>query len=348
MSVPGQSESEPAASGPVTPERIMQLAWSYAPPLIVEAAIRNRVFDLLDTGAKTIDEVAAQSGASLRGIRAIMNALAGLRLLTKDGDERFDLSPDSAAFLVAGKPGYLGGMVKHTSTQLVPAWLHLTEIVRTGKSGMGVNLEGSGSEFFQEFVEDIFPMSYPAASRLADVLDVAAATAPVSVLDLAAGSGVWSIALAQRSPQVRVTAVDWPGVLDVTRRVAARFGVAERYSFVAGDLATAEFGQGHDIAALGHILHSEGEPRSRALLRKTFKSLKPGGTIAIQEFLVDNGRTSPSMALIFAVNMLVASDEGDTWSFDEIAGWLRDAGFENPRTVQSPGPSPLILANRPA
>ena len=346
MSAPSHSESEPA-SGPVTPARIMQLAWSYAPPLIMEAAIRHGVFDLLDAGAKTIGEVAAQSGASPRGIRAIMNALAGLQLLTKDGDGRFGLSPDTAAFLVTGKPGYFGGMVKHTSTQLVPAWLHLTEIVRTGKSGMGVNQEGSGSEFFQEFVEDIFPMSYGAASRLADVLDVAARTAPLSVLDLAAGSGVWSVALAQRSPQVRVTAVDWPGVLDVTRRVTARFGVAERYSFVAGDVATAEFGKDHDIATLGHILHSEGEPRSRALLRKTCKALKPGGTIAIQEFLVDNQRTSPSLALIFAVNMLVATDEGDTWSFDEIAGWLREAGFENPRAVESPGPSPLILANRP-
>ena len=159
---------------------------------------------------------------------------------------------------------------------------------------------------------------------------------------------MWGVALAQRSPQVRVTAVDWPGVLDVTRRVAARFGVAERYTFAAGDLATADFGEGHDIATLGHILHSEGERRSRTLLRRTFDALKAGGTIAIQEFLVDPGRTSPTMALIFAVNMLVATDEGDTWSFDEIAGWLREAGFENPRTVESPGPSPLILANRPA
>jgi SAM-dependent methyltransferase len=338
MSTPSQS--------PVTPERIMQLAWSYAPPLIIEAAIRHQVFDLLDLGAETIDEVAARSGASLRGIRAIMNALAGLQLLTKDADGRFALSPDSAAFLVTSKPGYIGGMVKHTST-LVPGWLPLTEIVRTGKSAMGVNRQEAGSEFFHEFVEDIFPVSYPAASRLADVLEVAAATAPVKVLDLAAGSGVWSVALAQRSPQVHVTAVDWPGVLDVTRRVTLRMGLAERYSFVAGDLATAEFGQDYDIATLGHILHSEGETRSRALLRKTFEALKPGGTIAIQEFLVDNSRTSPSLALIFAVNMLVATDEGDTWSFDEIAGWLREAGFANPRTVDSPGPSPLILANRP-
>src|SRR5207248_1791536 len=115
----------------------------------------------------------------------------------------------------------------------------------------------------QNFVEDIFPMSYPAAQRLADVLELASAKKPVKVLDLAAGSGVWGIALAQRSPFVSVTAVDWPGVLDVTRRVATRLGV------------------------------------------------------------------------------------GDTFSFGEIAAWLIEAGFENPLTVDSPGPSPLILAKRP-
>jgi ubiquinone/menaquinone biosynthesis C-methylase UbiE len=190
-------------------------------------------------------------------------------------------------------------------------------------------------------------MSYPAAQRLADVLEIAAAKKPVKVLDLAAGSGVWSIALAQRSPLVSVTAVDWPGVLDVTRRVAARFGVAERFRFVAGDLAAADFGHGHDIATLGHILHSEGARRSRLLLKKTFDALAPGGVIAVAEFLVDDARTAPPMGLIFAVNMLVATDEGDTFSFDEIGGWLREAGFENPRTVDSPAPSPLILANRP-
>jgi hypothetical protein len=125
-------------------------------------------------------------------------------------------------------------------------------------------------------------------------------------------------------------------------------GVAGRFSFVAGDLADADFGHGHDIATLGHILHSEGEKRGRALLKKTFKALAPGGTIAIAEFLVDDGRTAPPVSLIFAVNMLVNTDEGDTWSFDEIAGWLREAGFRDPRMIEAPGPSPLILATRPA
>ena len=331
----------------VTPERIQQLAWGYAPPLIIEAALHHGVFDLLDGGSKTVEEVAAQSGASVRGLRAVMNALAGLGLLTKDAEGRYGLTADSAAFLVSTKPGFLGGVIKHTSTQLVPKWLRLEEVVRTGKPAASVNREKVGAEFFHKFVEDIFPMSYPSAQRLAEALVIADAKKPVKVLDLAAGSGVWGIALAQRSLRVTVTAVDWPGVLDVTRKVATRLGVAGRFSFVAGDLATADFGRGHHIATLGHILHSEGERRGRALLKKTFKALAKGGTIAIAEFLVDDARTGPPVALIFAVNMLINTDEGDTWSFGEIAGWLREAGFRDPRTIEAPGPSPLILATKP-
>ena len=113
----------------------------------------------------------------------------------------------------------------------------------------------------------------------------------VSVLDLAAGSGVWGIALAQSSNQVRVTAVDWPGVLPVTRKTVARFGLADRFTFNEGDLLDASFGSGHNVATLGHILHSLGREDSKTLLNRTFQALAPGGTIAIAEFLVNDDRT---------------------------------------------------------
>ena len=217
--------------------------------------------------------------------------------------------------------------------------------------GAGFNSNGrfyaTSSEV--QFVEDIFPMHYPAAQRLGEALGVSRTTAPLSVLDLAAGSGVWSIALAQQSPHVRVTAVDWAGVIPITRKVTARLGIAERFRFVEGDLLEADFENGHTIVTAGHILHSEGERRSRLLLKKAFDALAPGGTIAIAEILVDANRTGPLPALIFAVNMLVNSDEGDTFSFGEICGWLGDAGFENVRSVDAPGLAPLlILATKPS
>ena len=331
----------------VTPERIMQFAFGYAPTLILEAAVRHRVFDVLDEGPQTVEQVSAATGASVRGLRAVMNALVGLEFLAKDHEGRYSLTAESAAFLVSTRPGFTGGIFRHASEQLLPKWLGINEIVRTGRPAKAVNQEQGGAQFFERFVEDIFPMSYPAAQVLAEVLGVARSKQPVEVLDLAAGSGVWGIALAQKSSHVRVTVVDWAGVIPVTRRMAARFGVEDRFSFVEGDLLEADFGGGYKIATLGHILHSEGEERSRALLKKTFEALAPGGTIAIAEFIVNEERTGPPQALIFAVNMLVNSERGDTFSFGEINGWLQEAGFANARTVEAPGPSPLITATKP-
>jgi ubiquinone/menaquinone biosynthesis C-methylase UbiE len=330
----------------VTPERIMQMAWGYAVTLILEAGIRNKVFDTLDAGPKTIAEVAAATGASQRGLRGIMNALVGVDLLKKDGD-RFELTPESAAFLVSTKPSFMGGMVAHTSQQLIPNWLHLSDVVATGKPAESVNQSDGGEAFFQELVSNIFPMSYAPAKALAAHLALGESGPPVRVLDLGTGSGVWSIAIAQSSPRVKVTAVDWPGVLPIAQKHADRFGVGDRYTMVPGDLGTVDFGTGHNVITIGHILHSEGVERSKKLLRKCFDALAPGGTIAIQEFLVNPERTGPAMGLIFAVNMLVNTDDGDTWSFEEIAGWLKEVGFTNPRLLDSPGPSPLILATKP-
>ncbi len=330
----------------VTPERILQFVWAFAPPLAIEAAIHHRVFDVLEKQPLALAELAQATGASARGLSAIADLLVGFALLTRDDDGRYALAPESDAFLVSYKPSFMCGIFRHMSSQLLPNGLHLSDIVGSGNPATAVNSAAEGASFFAEFVEDILPLSYPSARILADALNLAEATGPVSVLDLASGSGVWGIALAQASSHVTVRAVDWPDVLPVTRRVAERFGVGPQFTMVGGDLLQADLGNSHQVATLGHILHSEGIERSRALLRRTHAALAPGGTIAIAEFLVDADRRGPLNGLIFAVNMLVNTESGNTYSFDEIAGWLTEAGFTNPRQLPGPGPSPLILAMR--
>ena len=330
----------------VTPERLMQFGSAYAPPLIIGAAARNKVFDTLVGGPKTVEEVAKATGCSIRGLRAIMNALVGLDLLSKEGN-KYSLTPESEAFLVSNKPGTLAGFFPMNMRRLIPLWLKLDEIVRTGRPAEARNQEHPGTEFFTELVENIIPASYASARALADHLKVAEAKQPIRVLDVAAGSGIWGIVLAQKSSQVQVTAVDWAGMIPTTKQVTQKFGVADRFKFIEGDIAEADFGSGYDIATLGHILHSEGQDRSRHLLKKTFGALKSGGTIAIGDWLVNDERTEPLSALIFAVTMLVNTEEGDTFSFKEIKSWLEEVGFKNARTLEAPGPSPLILATKP-
>jgi hypothetical protein len=337
-----------ASGGPaVTPERIMQTAWAFAPTVILAAAVNSCVFDLLDAGPKSLEELAKASGSAVRGLRPILNALAGFQFVTKNADGRFALTPESATFLVSTKPGYLGGFVEFSAWSLIPRWQQLRESVRTGKPVAAVNQQQTGDEFFQTLVEPIFNMSYPSTQALGKGLGLEKATSPVRVLDIGAGSGVWGIGLAQQSPQVTVTAVDFPGVVNVTRRMAERFGMADRFSYVPGDFHDVDFGTGHTVVTLGHILHSEGEQRSRVLLKKAFAAMAPGGTIAIGEMLVNDDRSGPPMGLIFAVNMMANTDDGDTFSFEEISDWLKDAGFVNFRKIEPGGPGAIVLADKP-
>jgi 3-hydroxy-5-methyl-1-naphthoate 3-O-methyltransferase len=220
-------------------------------------------------------------------------------------------------------------------------------VVRSGKPADLVNEQKRGAAFFAQFVEAIFPMSYLSARALGEHLKISKTKRPVSVLDIAAGSGVWGIALAEQSPLVSISAVDWPEVLKVTKKVAKQRGVGDRLKTIPGDLLKVDFGTGHQVATLGHILHSEGRERSRQLLRKLFKALAPGGTIVIAEFVPNDARTGPPAPLIFAVNMLVNTTEGDTFTFAEMSQWLREAGFTKPRQLDAGGVSPLILATRP-
>jgi 2-polyprenyl-3-methyl-5-hydroxy-6-metoxy-1,4-benzoquinol methylase len=333
------------AQNDVRPDRIFQYWFGYAAPLMLEAGVRHKIFDTLDAGPKTSEQVAAATATSPRGTRILLNGLAALEIIRKEGD-RYSLTPESAKFLVSTKSSFMGGILRHTS-ELLPNWLKLADTVKSGKPAKPVNQEATGAEFFRDFVEDMFPMGFAAAKQLADALDVKPASGPMKVLDIAAGSGVWSIPLAQKYPNARVTVVDWEGVIPTCQKVTKRQAVADRYEYKPGDLMAVDFGKGYHVATLGQILHSEGEERSRRLLKKVFDALAPGGTIAIAEMIPNDDRTGPPHALIFAVNMLVHTDTGDTFTLAEMTRWLKDAGFTNVRTLDTPTPSPLILATKP-
>jgi hypothetical protein len=328
-----------------SPERLMQMAWGYAPVFIIDAALRTGLFDCLAQKPLTPAELAVATGCPPRGIGALADALVGLQLLARQGGA-LTLTPESERYLVASSPEFRGAFFRHHTGQLVPQWAQLENVVRTGHPANRTDHGKEGGDYFAGFVESLFPLNAPAAAEVGHLLGLPKAAAPVSVLDLGAGSGVWGITLAKQSPQVRITAVDWPEVLEVTRRVAARHGVQERLTAVPGDLFLADFGCGHQIATLGHILHSESAGRCQALLRKTAAALAPGGTIVIMEFMPDDDRSGPPMPLIFGVNMLVNTTAGGTYTFAEIAGWLREAGFANPRRLDLPGSAPLVLAEK--
>jgi precorrin-6B methylase 2 len=338
--------AKPAGNAaPVNPFRFMETMFGYAPALILDSAAACGIFEALAHGGRTSAQIAEACSVTPRGADILLNALVGLEWLAKS-DELYMLTEESAALLLKGSPGYHGGMLWHIVRRLLPAWQNLETTLRTGKPAMPLNIEGEGGGCFRDFVAALYCANYPAAQTLAAALPAIRAGRDLKVLDVAAGSGVWGIALALASNGVCVTALDWKDVVPVTRGTAEQSGVADRFQFIGGDVHEADWGSGYGLIVLGHILHTQGEALSRSLLAKAHAALAPGGTVVVAEVLVNEDRTGPAMPLLFAVNMLVTTDIGDTYSLGEVSSWLSDAGYREVRTLDVPGSSPLILAEK--
>jgi ubiquinone/menaquinone biosynthesis C-methylase UbiE len=325
-------------------QKLAQMHFSFAPSRIVSTALQLDFFSHLAAGKKTAAEVAKAAGASARGTRMILDALVGFELLSKH-DGQYQLAPPARQFYVRGSPDYMGYIMEDDS--MWEAWSHLTECVRTGKPSQAMNLQERGETFFPTLVRGLHVMNREPARRLAQVLDAGNGRRGLCVLDVACGSGVWGIAMAEADPEARITAQDFPSMFDVTKQFIARHGVADRFDFLAGDLRQVDFGEArYDVVILGNIVHSEGERSSRDLLQRSHRALKSGGRVAILDMIPNDTRSAPPFPLIFAINMLVNTEEGDTYTHAEYAKWLTEAGFAKVEIADVASHSPAIIGTR--
>jgi ubiquinone/menaquinone biosynthesis C-methylase UbiE len=196
-------------------------------------------------------------------------------------------------------------------------------------------------------VRALFPLSYLTAQDFCATLSQEDRAEIRRVLDVAAGTGAWSLPLAQSIPEVKVTAIDFPLVLQVTREYAERLGVIDQYELRPGNIREIDLGsEEFDLVIVGNICHSEGERNTKALLKKCYSAIRKGGRLLIADVVPNDERTGPLLALMFGVNMLLNTVEGDVFTFAEFDGWLKGLGFRSVEAVRVGGDSPLILARK--
>lgn len=329
----------------VTPQRIVEDIWASRATQALIAGVELDVFTHILEGKRTASEIALAAKASRRGMERLLDALVGLGYLGKNGNT-YRLKPIAERFLVRGKESYMGDFV-HETRLTWNGWASLTEVIRKGSPVESVDVEESGREFFPKLVSAIFPMSFGAARVAAMSIPKEKRRRIRSILDVAAGSGAWSLAFLEAIPDARATAVDYPEVTPITRQFAERFGVEDRYDYIEGNLRGVDFGRNcYDLVILGHIIHSEGEKWGKRLVKKSYRALREGGLLLIAEIIPNDARTGPTIPLLFGLNMLLHTEQGDVFTMREYRGWLKDAGFKRIRTIEAPSPSPLILATK--
>lgn len=333
-----------SAAPPLHVLQIMQSTWAVD---ILRSSMELKVYDSLDKGPKSADAIAQERQLSPKGARLLLDAATSLRLLSKSGD-KYELTEEARSYLVSTSPLYLGNYF-HMHGQLNEAWANLAYAVKSGEPSMQVNQDAKAEEIFPALAEAIFPLNWQFAEQLAHHLGTHRTNFDVRILDLAAGSGVWSLPMARSNKNVTVDALDFPAVAKVTKKFAGKYGVAGQYNYLEGNWrdVNVEYNT-YDIILLGHILHSEGKELSRQLLKYCAKALKPGGKLVVAEFLADEERKSATFPLLFAVNMFLATTDGCVFTYSELKEMLSDAGLSGDyRMDMGPGiESPIVIATK--
>jgi cyclopropane fatty-acyl-phospholipid synthase-like methyltransferase len=200
--------------------------------------------------------------------------------------------------------------------------------VRTGDGAAGAGVVAPEPPVWVTFARAMAPLMVFPAELLAGLL-TAEQGPTCRVLDIAAGHGLYGIAIAERQANAEIVAVDWPNVLEVARENARTAGVSDRFRTIAGSAFEVDYGDGYDLALLVNFLHHFDVATVEETLRKVCESLTAGGRAALLEFIPNEDRISPRVPAAFSLMMLATTPRGDAYTYAEYERLLRRVGFSS-------------------
>jgi len=325
------------------PAELLKLSGSYWSTCALHAGVKLDLFTPLASQPRTAAELASELGFAERGLAMLLDALAALELLSKQG-ERYAATPFAADFLNRAAPGYLGHIIMHHH-HLVESWSRLDEAVREDTPvRRRVSHEPTPMER-ESFLLGMFNLAMLMAPKIVTQVDLSGRR---KLLDLGGGPGTYAIHFCQQNPQLQGVIFDLPTTRPFAEQTLARFAMTERIRFEAGDFLTDPLPQGCDVAWLSHVLHGEGPSGCAQLLANTVAALEPGGLLLVQEFILDADRTAPLFPALFSLNMLLGTSQGQAYSEPELDGLLRQAGLVGIErlVVNLPNGAGIMLARK--
>jgi (2Fe-2S) ferredoxin/predicted O-methyltransferase YrrM len=331
----------------VLPDDLQQSINGFRESRALLTAIELDVFTALPavagagTGAEAL-AVAKKLGTDPRATEMLLDALVALGVVAKR-DGLFSNTAVSARYLVEGAEHDSRAALMHTAN-LWHRWSTLTDCVKQGSSVTPGRRRDVEDEWTTSFIA---AMHKNASFRAPQVIQAVGLDGVHRVLDVGGGSGAYSIAFAQAKPDLAAEILDVGGVVPIANRHIEAAGVSDRVKTRVGDLRADDFGSGFDLVFISAICHMLGPDENRDMLRRCHAALAPGGRVVIQDFVLNPDKAGPKTGALFALNMLVGTRAGSSYSETEYAAWLDETGFADVRRVRLPGPTGLLIAGRP-
>jgi len=302
---------------------------AYQRTAVLQAAVDLELFTAIAEGANTADAAAKRCKASQKGIRVLCDSLTIMGFLTKNAGG-YALTADSALFLDKRSPAYVGGSLEFLlDSTLMENFKDLASVVRKG--GPVIHEQGTvepDHPVWVKFARGMAPLMAMPSEIFAGLL-TSGTKDKWKVMDIAAGHGLYGIAIAKQNPNAHIYAVDWAAVLAVAEENAAATGISDRFHKITGSAFDVEFGSDFDLVLLPNFLHHFDIATCTKLLMKVHKALKPGGRVAILEFVPNEDRVTPALPAMFSLMMLSGTPSGDAYTYAQIESMLKAAGFKD-------------------
>lgn len=325
-----------------TGEELLAVMRDYQVPCLLAAAADLDIFNALAQGPREAAEVAAQQSCDARATAVLLDALASVGLVVKDGG-RYALPPAWAPFLADGSGQSVAAMLRHQA-HCLRRWAQLPWVVRSGKpAAAAASVRGAEADN-ASFIEAMNVVSRPIADQLVAEIHPGRFRC---LLDLGGGSGTWTLAWLRGEPSARAILFDLPDVIPLARSRIAGSGAEHRVTLVAGDYNSDPLPRGADLAWVSAIVHQNSPQQNRSLFRRLAEAMEPGSSVLIRDVVMDPTRTRPRSGALFALNMLVGTEGGGTYTLAEIGRDLEAAGFQAVRLVRKDeGMNSVVAARR--
>jgi precorrin-6B methylase 2 len=337
-------------SGP-EPSYIMQVGMGFFASKTLLSAVELELFTKLAEQPMTGGEIAAALQLSPRAVPDFPDALVALKFLHRDGDgpeARYSNTPECALFLDRNSPGYIGGILEMANARLYRFWADLTDGLKTG---MPQNeTKHSGEPMFtklyadparlEQFMNAMAGISAGNFKEFANKFDFSKFT---TLCDVGGATGQLSCMVALANPHIRCTSFDLPKVVPIATRKIQQAGLTDRVTAVAGDFFADPLPKA-DVITMARILHDWNLEKKKALIRKAYDALPPGGAFVVIEALIDDARRENAFGLMMSLNMLIEFGDAVDYSGSDFAGWCREVGFRDFKIIPLAGPSSAAVA----
>ncbi|MFA7061770.1 MAG: methyltransferase [Pedobacter sp.] len=301
---------------------LLQLSGGYWSTCALHAGVKLDLFSVLDGTARTAAEVAQMRRTNPRATGMLLDALSALGFLEKRGNT-YLATLFAAANLSKNSSGYMGHIIMHHH-YLMSGWARLQETVTTGVPIRETVSHGDDNTVRESFLMGMFNLASQLAPRIAQSIDL---RGRYRLLDLGGGPGTYAIHFCLANPELSAVVYDLPTTRIFAEGVIARFNLTPRIAFTPGDFHVDPVPAGFDAAWLSHVLHANGPQACAALLSKAVAALNPGGILMLQEFILDDTKDGPPFPALFSLNMLLGTEDGQSYSQLELTSMMTEAGL---------------------